>query len=130
KHAFIPEIIVPDSAEELKDVYAPSLPVSTGLTGEPAGGANGMGETIPDQENARPPIRFIDAIKEGLTQSMEKHDSLVLMGQDIAEYGGAFKITEGLADRFGKARVRNTPLCESAIVGCALGLSLEDFKAV
>jgi len=74
--------------------------------------------------------RFIDAIKDGLLQSMQQHDHLVLMGQDIAEYGGAFKITEGLLEKFGKARVRNTPLCESAIVGTALGLSLEGYKSV
>ena len=61
---------------------------------------------------------------------MDEHANLVLMGQDIAEYGGAFKITEGFVERFGKARVRNTPLCESAIVGIALGLSLEGFKSV
>lgn len=75
-------------------------------------------------------LRFIDAIKEALHQSMKKHDHLVLMGQDIAEYGGAFKITEGFVNEFGKERVRNTPLCESAIVGACLGLSLEGFKAV
>ena len=61
---------------------------------------------------------------------MERHDRLILMGQDIAEYGGAFKITEGLLETFGKSRVRNTPLCESAIIGCALGLSLEGYKSV
>jgi 2-oxoisovalerate dehydrogenase E1 component len=75
-------------------------------------------------------IRMIDAIKEGLHQSMKKHLNLILMGQDIAEYGGAFKITEGFVNEFGKERVRNTPLCESAIVGTALGLSLEGFKSV
>ncbi|HVF80924.1 MAG TPA: dehydrogenase E1 component subunit alpha/beta, partial [Flavisolibacter sp.] len=75
-------------------------------------------------------VRFIDAIKEGLHQSMKHHSNLVLMGQDIAEYGGAFKITEGFVQEFGKARVRNTPLCESAIVGAALGLSLEGFKSM
>ena len=74
--------------------------------------------------------RFIDAISDGLKQSMEKYDNLVLMGQDIAEYGGVFKITEGFVEKFGKDRVRNTPLCESAIVGTALGLSLEGFKSV
>ncbi|MGN6339505.1 MAG: alpha-ketoacid dehydrogenase subunit alpha/beta [Ginsengibacter sp.] len=74
--------------------------------------------------------RFIDAIREGLRQSMIAHSNLVLMGQDIAEYGGAFKITEGLLSEFGKERVRNTPLCESAIIGAALGLSLEGFKSV
>ncbi len=75
-------------------------------------------------------LRFIDAIKEALHQSMSQHSNLVLMGQDIAEYGGAFKITEGFMDDFGKERVRNTPLCESAIVGAALGLSLENFKCI
>lgn len=75
-------------------------------------------------------IRFIDALKEGLQQSMQQHPNLILMGQDIAEYGGAFKITEGLVQQFGKARVRNTPLCESAILGAALGLSLEGYKSM
>ncbi|MEO8821513.1 MAG: dehydrogenase E1 component subunit alpha/beta [Ginsengibacter sp.] len=74
--------------------------------------------------------RFVDAIKEGLLQSMIAHPNLILMGQDIAEYGGAFKITEGFLNEFGQERVRNTPLCESAIVGAALGLSLEGFKSV
>jgi 2-oxoisovalerate dehydrogenase E1 component len=74
--------------------------------------------------------RFVDAIQSALRLSMEQHPNLVLMGQDIAEYGGAFKITEGFVEKFGKARVRNTPLCESAIVGSALGLSLEGFKSV
>jgi 2-oxoisovalerate dehydrogenase E1 component len=75
-------------------------------------------------------LRFIDAIKEGLHQSMQRHSNLVLMGQDIAEYGGAFKITEGFVNEFGKARIRNTPLCESAIAGTCLGMSLEGFKTV
>jgi len=75
-------------------------------------------------------LRLVDAISEGLKQSMHKHENLVLMGQDIAEYGGAFKITEGFLKEFGKERVRNTPLCESAIVGVCLGLSLEGFKSM
>src|SRR5215471_11043443 len=74
--------------------------------------------------------RFVDAIKEGLHQSMKQHSNLVLMGQDIAEYGGVFKITEGFVEEFGKERVRNTPLCESAILGSALGLSLEGIKSM
>jgi 2-oxoisovalerate dehydrogenase E1 component len=74
--------------------------------------------------------RFVDAIKEALHQSMTQHPNLVLMGQDIAEYGGAFKITEGFVQEFGKERVRNTPICESAIVGAALGLSLEGYKGL
>ena len=74
--------------------------------------------------------RFIDAIQEGLKQSMEKYPDLVIMGQDIAEYGGAFKVTEGFVDKFGKDRVRNTPICESAIVGAGLGLSIAGMKAI
>lgn len=74
--------------------------------------------------------RFIDAIQEGLKQSMEKYPDLVIMGQDIAEYGGAFKVTEGFVDQFGKDRVRNTPICESAIVGAGLGLSIAGMKAI
>jgi|TARA_B110000114_G_scaffold182589_1_gene222188 2-oxoisovalerate dehydrogenase E1 component len=75
-------------------------------------------------------MRFIDAITDGLKESMKKHDNLVLMGQDIAEYGGVFKVTDGFVDLFGKERVRNTPLCESAIVGSALGLSINGMKGM
>ena len=75
-------------------------------------------------------MRFIDAISDGLKTAMERHDKLVLMGQDIADYGGVFKVTEGFVDDFGKDRVRNTPLCESAIVGAALGLSMSGYKAM
>jgi 2-oxoisovalerate dehydrogenase E1 component len=108
--------IWPDTEQELDDVYAPEPP--------------GAQAFYQEGEGAAPERRFIDAIKEGLNQSMQTHDNLILMGQDIAEYGGAFKITEGLVQTFGRDRVRNTPLCESAIVGCALGLSLEGFKSV
>ena len=76
------------------------------------------------------PLRFIDAIAEALDQSLDIHDNLVIMGQDIAGYGGAFKVTEGLSEKYGTHRVRNTPLCESAVIGAALGLSLEGFKSV
>ena len=75
-------------------------------------------------------IRFVDAISQGLSQSMEKHDDLVIMGQDVADYGGVFKITDGFAEKFGKERVRNTPICESAIVSAAYGLSVNGMKAV
>ena len=75
-------------------------------------------------------IRLIDAISNGLKQSMEKYDDLVIMGQDVAEYGGVFKITDGFLDQFGKDRVRNTPICESAIVSAAYGLSVNGMKAV
>jgi len=75
-------------------------------------------------------VRFIDALSQGLFQGMEKFENSVIMGQDIAEYGGVFKMTEGFIEKFGKNRVRNTPLCESAIVGAALGLSLKNKKAI
>ena len=73
---------------------------------------------------------MIDAISEGLGLSMEKHDTMVCMGQDIADYGGVFKVTDGFVERFTKDRVRNTPLCESAIVGAALGLSISGRKSM
>lgn len=75
-------------------------------------------------------LRFIDAISTALDIAMTENDKLVLMGQDIAEYGGAFKITEGFVEKFGKERVRNTPLCESAIIGVGIGLSLKGYKSV
>ena len=75
-------------------------------------------------------IRVVDAISQALKQSMERHDNLVIMGQDIAEYGGAFKITEGFVELFGKERVRNTPICESAVVSAAMGLSINGHKAI
>lgn len=75
-------------------------------------------------------IRLIDAISQGLKQSMERHDNLVIMGQDVAEYGGVFKITDGFVDLFGKERVRNTPICESAIISAGMGLSINGYKAV
>ena len=75
-------------------------------------------------------LRLVDAISEGLKQSMQRHDNLVLMGQDIADYGGVFKITDGFLEEFGKDRVRNTPICESAIVSAAMGLSINGYKSM
>jgi len=74
--------------------------------------------------------RYIDAISDGLWQGMRKYDNLVIMGQDIAEYGGAFKITQGLVEEYGRERVKNTPICESGIVGVAMGLALNGYKAI
>jgi 2-oxoisovalerate dehydrogenase E1 component len=74
--------------------------------------------------------RFVDSINEAIDQACDKHPNLVLMGQDIAEYGGVFKVTEGLLEKYGKARVRNTPLCESAILGASLGLSIAGMKSM
>jgi len=88
--------------------------------------------TLPEvaANNTKKVIRYIDAISAGLKQSMQKYSNLILMGQDIAEYGGVFKVTEGLVDEFGRHRVRNTPLCESGVVGAAMGLALNGYKAV
>jgi 2-oxoisovalerate dehydrogenase E1 component len=104
--------IVPDLVQELNDVYAPHT-----------------FESVAPSE-ATTELRFIDAIQDGLRVAMHKHPELVLMGQDIAEYGGAFKVTEGFVATFGKDRVRNTPLCESAILGAGLGLSISGMKAM
>jgi len=119
---------------ELEDVYASLFQKSILQESNDISNAalnEELGEGAPLAATGREEnIRLIDAIKEGLQQSMQQHPNLILMGQDIAEYGGAFKITEGFVQQFGKARVRNTPLCESAIVGAALGLSLEGYKSV
>ena len=87
-------------------------------------------DAVPPDGQNKSEKRFIDAISDGLRQGMERHPNLVLMGQDIAEYGGVFKITEGFVTAFGKDRVRNTPICESAIVGAGLGLSVKGMKAM
>ena len=110
--------VVFSASKEVDEVYASST-------------VNSQRSTVsPQAANPALPLRLIDAIKQGLHQSMQEHPNLILMGQDIAEYGGAFKITEGFVEEFGKERVRNTPLCESAIIGAALGLSLEGFKTM
>ena len=104
--------IVPSKTTELKDVYK-----------------SYNYEEFTHSNNTKE-LRFIDAISEGLKQSMQKHKDLVIMGQDIAEYGGVFKITDGFLEAFGKDRVRNTPICESAIVEAAMGLSISGIKSV
>ncbi|MFT4061524.1 MAG: dehydrogenase E1 component subunit alpha/beta [Edaphocola sp.] len=104
---------VAHTAQELADVYQAATIPTTDTKGLPASEK-----------------KMIQAISDGLRLAMEKHPNLVLMGQDIAEYGGAFKVTDGFVAQFGKERVRNTPLCESAIVGAALGLSIKGFKAM
>ena len=82
------------------------------------------------KENKTSKKRLIDAISDALKQSLEHHDNLILMGQDIAEYGGVFKITDGFVEIFGKDRIRNTPICESAIVSTAYGLSIKGYKSI
>ena len=86
--------------------------------------------TIANSSNTSENIRFVDSIKNGIYEAMEEHDNLVIMGQDIAEYGGVFKITEGLMDKYGKNRVFNTPLCESSILSASYGMSIGGFKTI
>lgn len=105
--------VTPDTNFELNDVYAPFNQVITNPASE-----------------KKSEMRFVDAIQDSLKLSMRKYDDLIIMGQDIAEYGGVFKITEGFVEEFGKDRVRNTPICESAIIGAALGLSINGMKAI
>ena len=128
QEAYKAAALIPDTNEELHDVFAPknNFTKTNSSTNKIL---NYQGEWVEDFD-ATTELRLIDAIKQGLQQSMQQHSNLVLMGQDIAEYGGAFKTTEGFVQEFGKERVRNTPLCESAIIGTALGLSLEGFKSM
>lgn len=104
---------MPVTEEEVGDVYAPYVL-----------------DTTDTSNRTSKDLKLIQAISEGMDESMKRFDQLVLMGQDIAEYGGAFKVTEGMLERYGKERVRNTPLCESAIIGTALGLSIKGFKSM
>ncbi len=104
--------IIPDLSKELNDVYKPFVYESI------------------KSEHKTQEVRFIDAISDSLRLSMKRHKDLVIMGQDIAEYGGVFKITDGFLKQFGKERVRNTPICESAIVEVAMGLSIKGIKSV
>lgn len=117
---------VPDTAKELSEVYAPYTPVKK----ENKAISDTHGFNIFPASSAKTKKRLVDAISDGLRQSMQKYDRMVLMGQDIADYGGVFKVTEGFIDEFGKERVRNTPLCESAIIGIGLGLSIKKYKAM
>lgn len=104
--------IVPSLEGELNDIYKPYIQEEIEAT------------------TATQNIRFIDAVRNGLNESLQRHKNLVIMGQDIAEYGGAFKITDGFVEFFGKERVRNTPICESAVVSTAMGLSINGYKAI
>ncbi len=112
EEAFAEEKIEFDEETELADRFAPHEHI----------------ERIPSEE--KEDRRLVDAIHDALDQSMQHHPELVIMGQDIAKYGGVFKVTEGLADKYGYDRVRNTPLCESAVVGAGLGLSISGMKAI
>ena len=111
--AFAEPTIEASVSQELDDVYCPHDFVAQSPTSA-----------------AISNIRMVDAISEGLKQSMQRYEQSVIMGQDIAEYGGVFKITDGFVTEFGRERVRNTPICESAIVSAAMGLSINGYKAI
>ena len=112
KLAFDEDVIKADLQTELSDVYK-----------------SYEFEKVDSVDKSRE-MRFIDAISDGLEHAMKKHDDLVIMGQDIAEYGGVFKITDGFLEKFGKDRVRNTPICESGIIETAMGLSIAGIKSI
>lgn len=112
EEAFGKADVQPNAQQEKTDVFFPFQPEIAKLP-------------TPSKE-----MRLVDALREGLFQSMQKHPDSVVMGQDIAEYGGVFKITEGFVEAFGRERVRNTPICESAIVGAAMGLALAGRRAI
>jgi 2-oxoisovalerate dehydrogenase E1 component len=104
---------VSDAPRELRDVYAPSLLVPR--------------DPLPERVTEAPELRYVDAVSDGLREAMRRNPNIVLLGQDIAEYGGVFKVTEGFLPEFGKDRVRNTPIIESGALGAALGLALDGF---
>ena len=112
KAAFEEDALGLDSELETADVYFP------------------YSQEIMEPKGKSEEKRFVDAISDGLHEGLKKHPELVVMGQDVADYGGVFKITEGFMKEFGKERIRNTPLCESAIVGTGLGLSIAGMKAM
>ncbi len=113
KAAFAEAPVTADTSKEVSDLFFPFKQ-----------------KVVKPKRKKKTDRRFVDAISDSIRQSMEKYPELILMGQDVAEYGGVFKITEGFAKQFGTARIRNTPLCESAIIGAALGLSIKNHKVI
>ncbi len=111
--AFSEEIPNADTSSETSDLFYPS-----------------SGNIVDPQTDKVSDKRYVDAISDGLYQSLERHQGMIFMGQDIAEYGGVFKISKGFVEKFGKERIRNTPICESAIVGACLGLSIMGRKSL
>ena len=112
ERAFAQEVVAFDETKELNSVFKDYV----------------YQEVTPKKDTLQ--IRLVDAVSQGLRQSMDRHPNLVLMGQDIAEYGGVFKVTEGFVETFGRERVRNTPICESAVISAGMGLAINGMKAV
>ena len=115
--------VIPDTKVELSDVYATPVKSNVQII-------DNASPHFKNQNTYSSELRFIDSISQALRQSLQKQPNLILLGQDIAEYGGAFKITEGFVKEFGKERIRNTPISESATIGTAFGLSIKGYKSV
>lgn len=113
KSAFAEPMPVADTSIEMGDVYASFQQKSIGPI-----------------STTKTKKRYVDAISDAIRQSLKKYPNIILMGQDVAEYGGVFKVTEGMVEEFGKEKIRNTPLCESAILGAGLGLSIKGYKSI
>ena len=111
--ALVAELPPLDPAREIADVYAAELP-----------------EIKPESPPEGEPLRYVDAVSDALKVAMDRDPRVMIMGQDIAEYGGVFKITDGFVERYGKARVRNTPIIESGVIGAAMGLALEGYLPI
>lgn len=111
--AFAEADVVPDTEKEIADLYKPFYYSEL--------------KPVSDKKSDK---RFLDALSDGMKQAMQRHRNLIIMGQDVAEYGGVFKATVGFVEEFGRDRVRNTPLCESAIIGSGLGLSINNYKSI
>ncbi len=105
--------VIPATAEEMNDVYAPYHQ-----------------QVIHPSTKNTSSKKFINAISDAMQLAFRKYPELIIMGQDIADYGGAFKATEGFTEEFGKDRIRNTPICESAILGAGCGLSIKKMKSI
>ncbi|MFI5219774.1 MAG: thiamine pyrophosphate-dependent enzyme [Bacteroidia bacterium] len=110
---FAEKDVVPDTSTELTDVYKPFQYIEA--------------KPLSEKKSEK---RFLDALSDGMRQAMRRNQNLIIMGQDIAEYGGVFKATQGFVEEFGRERIRNTPLCESAIIGAGLGLSINGYKSI
>lgn len=111
--AFAEADVMPDTEKEIADLYKPFYYSAI--------------KPVSDKKSDK---RFLDALSDGMKQAMQRHRNLIIMGQDVAEYGGVFKATVGFVEEFGRDRVRNTPLCESAIIGSGLGLSINNYKSI
>ena len=101
-----------DSKKELDDVFKLSKPIQ-----------------YPASKKVQK-IRFVDAISDAIHNKMKSDKLVIMMGQDIADYGGVFKISKGFLEKFGDDRIKNTPIIESGIIGAAMGMALKGYKPI